>query len=77
MELNEYPDIHHHNNSTKYFWQKMLANSTSKLFYQNILPSLDGFALMTKALIRHFEEKIGSRTKVLHLPRSVDISRFN
>jgi glycosyltransferase involved in cell wall biosynthesis len=77
MELNEYPDIHHHNNSTKYFWQKMLANSTSKLFYQNILPSLDGFALMTKALIRHFEEKIGSRTKVLHLPMTVDISRFN
>jgi glycosyltransferase involved in cell wall biosynthesis len=77
VEMNEYPDIHKGNNSQKYIWQRWFSNRKSDLFYNDVLKSLDGFALMTEALIKHFEHRVHKKTRILLLPMTVDIERFD
>jgi glycosyltransferase involved in cell wall biosynthesis len=77
MELNEYPDIHLYNNSTKYPWQMSSANTTTNYFVNNFLPSIDGLALMTNALIEYYGKRVSKDLRILHLPMTVDLSRFN
>ena len=76
MELNEYPDIHLHNNSNNYIWQKWSANKKNKILFKNIIPHLDGLALMTNNLINYYTDKVSSNTRLLHLPMTVDLERF-
>jgi glycosyltransferase involved in cell wall biosynthesis len=77
MEINEFPDIHLHNNSSRFFWQTSAANKTNAYFEKNILKKLDGLALMTHTLCDYFKDKIGVYTEVLHLPMTVDLERFD
>ena len=77
MELNEYPDIHLHNNSNKYIWQEWIANKKNKILFKNIIPQLDGLALMTNNLINYYKDKVSSNNRLLHLPMTVDLERFN
>jgi glycosyltransferase involved in cell wall biosynthesis len=77
MEINEYPDIHISNKSTKYFWQANTANKHVTYFFKNILPKLDGIALMTNNLVKYFEDKVSSKTNIMHLPMTVDLERFD
>ena len=77
MEINEFPDIHLNNNSTRFFWQKSSATLSHDYFNKNILPNLDGLALMTKTLYDYFEPKCSPKTQMLHLPMTVDLDRFN
>jgi glycosyltransferase involved in cell wall biosynthesis len=77
LEMNEYPDIHKSNNSEKYIWQRWFSDRKTEIFYKEILKQLDGFALMTETLIEHFKGQLNKRTKVLHLPMTVDLERFD
>ena len=77
MEINEFPDIHLTNNSTRFFWQRNAANAKHVFFETKILPQLDGLALMTKTLMDYFEPKLNSNTRLLHLPMTVDLERFD
>lgn len=77
VEMNEYPDVHKGNNSTKYIWQRIYSDRKTQYFYKNVINRLDGFALMTEALISYFEDKLSKNTKVLHLPMTVEIDRFD
>jgi glycosyltransferase involved in cell wall biosynthesis len=77
MEINEFPDIHLHNNSSRFFWQRNAANKTNLYFEEHILQKLDGLALMTQTLLDYFKDKIGVHTEVIHLPMTVDLERFN
>ncbi|GAA4053918.1 glycosyltransferase [Flavobacterium chungnamense] len=77
MEINEFPDIHLHNNSTRFFWQTSAANKTNAYFEGHILKKLDGLALMTQTLCDYFKDKIGLHTEVIHLPMTVDLERFD
>lgn len=77
MEINEYPDIHKYNNSQKYFIQAFKSNIGLKYFLSKMVPRLDGLALMTKTLEGYFERLVQSKTEILHLPMTVDLSRFD
>ncbi len=77
MELNEYPDIHLHNNSTKYFWQKSIANKQNNYFFKKTLHKLDGLALMTNNLIDYYSKRVSKKTNILYLPMTVALRRFN
>jgi glycosyltransferase involved in cell wall biosynthesis len=77
MEINEFPDIHLFNGSTKYFWQNRKIERSNNLFFNFVLPQVDGLALMTKTLEEYFATKTGSKTKTIHLPMTVDLSRFD
>ena len=77
MEINEFPDIHLHNKSTRFFWQKSMSNKANQYLSSTILPKLDGLALMTNALEHYFSDKIQKNTKVMHLPMTVDLERFD
>ncbi|MCF8427099.1 MAG: glycosyltransferase [Bacteroidia bacterium] len=77
IELNEFPDIHKYNQSTKYFWQRASANKTFNFFFKKIIPRLHGMALMTETLLRYYQPKVNPKTKLLHLPMTVDLKRFD
>jgi len=76
MEINEYPDIHLSNNSTKNIIQNRSKSKALKIFYK-VLPKLNGIAFMTNTLHNYFEGRISPMTRILHLPMSVDLKRFN
>jgi glycosyltransferase involved in cell wall biosynthesis len=77
LEMNEYPDAHKDSNSQKYIWQRWLLDRKIETFYKDVLHRLDGFALITEALIEHFKGQLNKRTKILHLPMTVELDRFD
>lgn len=77
MELNEYPDIHLYTNSNKYIWQDWIANKSKKILLNNIIPQLDGLALMTNNLINYYKDMVSNNIRLLHLPMTVDLERFD
>jgi glycosyltransferase involved in cell wall biosynthesis len=76
-EISEFPDIHNCNHNTINILQKRKADKTSTYFDQNILPRLDGMALMTRTLMKYYKEIVQPKTKLLHLPMTVDLDRFD
>ncbi len=72
-EMSEFLDIHHVQKS--HFIHKRIGNKREQLFNQSILPKLNGLALMTSTLMKEFKEK--DNLKLLHLPMTVDLDRFN
>ncbi len=76
MEINEFPDIHLTNNSIKYPWQKLLANTTSEYLHNIILKKLDGLAVITQNLEFYFRPLCNPKTKIINLPMTVEIQRF-
>jgi len=77
MEINEFPDVHLYNKSNKYLLQTYFSNKSLYFFYNRTLNKLDGLALMTNTLIEFYKSKINSKTKLLHLPMTVDLERFD
>lgn len=77
MEINEYPDIHKYNNSQKYLVQAFKSNIALSFFHKKTIKYLDGIALMTINLEKYFKPLLKKHTEVLHLPMTVDLSRFN
>lgn len=77
VEMNEYPDVYKGNNSQKYIWQRWFSDRKTEIFYKDILGRLNGFALMTEVLIEHFKDQIDEKTKVFHLPMTVDLDRID
>lgn len=76
-ERSEFPDIYLYNNNTVNKLQKKHEEITLHYFNQYILPNLDGIALMTKTLINHYQQFPKPIPKLLHLPMTVDLERFN
>jgi glycosyltransferase involved in cell wall biosynthesis len=77
LEMNEYPDVHKVSNSQKYIWQRWFLDRKIETFYKDVLERLDGFALITEALVEHFKGQLNKRTKILHLPMTVELNRFD
>lgn len=46
-------------------------------YLKEFLPQLDMLVVMTKTLENYYKEYIGEKTKIIHLPMTVDFSRFN
>jgi len=74
-ENNEYPDFHKFSKNT--FYQKWSVDFAEDFFQKHIFPNLIGMALMTKALIKYYQEFPPPGPKLLHLPMTVDLDRFN
>lgn len=74
LELSEFLDIHHFNDG--YFIERWLGNYRQKYFEKKAFFAYNGLALMTQTLMEHYEKfsKIGP--KLLHLPMTVDLERF-
>ena len=74
IEISEFLDIHtlHKGNAV----QKALANKSQILFENQTYQKLDAVALMTKTLFDHYQRNFLSGPRLLHLPMTVDLSRF-
>lgn len=75
FELSEFLDIHHHNKGN--FFQRLNADKEQDFFEKKFMFQLDGFALMTKTLYNYFNSFQGKLPKMIHLPMTVDLDRFN
>lgn len=75
LEMNEYLDIHK-GSKTKTI-HRIIGAARQNYFEAKAFRAYDGIALMTRALIRHYELFPKSGTKLLHLPMTVDLNRFS
>jgi glycosyltransferase involved in cell wall biosynthesis len=74
-EMSEFLDIHHYNKGN--ILQRKLADAKQNYFENHYVKSLDGFILMTKTLMTLYEKFSLPDTKLLQLPMTVDLDRFN
>lgn len=75
FEMVEFLDIHKYNKGN--ILQKLIADKQMSFFEKEFLPSVDGMAFITKALLNYYKTKVQSVTKLLHLPMTVDLERFD
>jgi glycosyltransferase involved in cell wall biosynthesis len=73
--MSEFLDIHHYNKGN--ILQRKLADAKQNYFENHYVKSLDGFILMTKTLMTLYEKFSLPDTKLLQLPMTVDLDRFN
>lgn len=73
-EMSEFLDIHRYNKGN--FLQRFIADRRQRLFEREVFPILDGLALMTKTLLSHYKSFPEPQPKMLHLPMTVDLDRF-
>lgn len=73
MELNEFDDFYVGKNYS--FLQLRRVRNTDRLF-QKAIKKIDGFGVMTNTLINYYKPKAGKHAKFMHLPMTVDMSRF-
>lgn len=73
IEISEFLDIHEYNHGNRF--QKRKADLKRKFFYNIVLSSLSGLALMTRTLFSDFS--FYNNLKIVHLPMTVDLNRFN
>lgn len=74
-EMSEFLDIHKYNKGN--VLQRKLGDAKQNYFEQYYVHTLDGFVLMTKTLMQHYEKFSLPNTKLLHLPMTVDLERFD
>ena len=73
-EMSEFLDIHRHNKGN--FLQRWQGDAKQRLFEKKAYYAYDGMALMTKTLMKHYQIFPNSQSKLLHLPMTVDLDRF-
>ena len=73
-EMSEFLDINKYNKGNAL--QRKLGDAKQIYFEQNYINTIDGFILMTKTLMQHYEQFSLPNTKLLHLPMTVDLERF-
>lgn len=76
LELNEYNDLHEGHVK---LGNKLQLNKAQKenITFLNSLQSIDMLGIMTKTLIEHYKPLSNAKAKVLHLPMTVNMSRFD
>lgn len=75
IEISEYGDIYKYHAGN--ILQKYLAKRGFHYFEKKAYYSLDAMALMTKTLVKHYYEYPQPGPKLLHLPMTVDLDRFD
>ena len=74
VEMSEFLDIHHYNNSN--LLQKWQGDAKQLFFEEKAYYSYDGMALMTQTLMKHYQNFPKPHPKLLHLPMTVNLERF-
>ncbi|MBM3206613.1 MAG: glycosyltransferase family 4 protein [Candidatus Staskawiczbacteria bacterium] len=75
LEMSEFLDIHKNNKGN--ILQRWQANVKQLFFEEKAYYSYDGMALMTQTLMKHYQVFPKPQPKLLHLPMTVDLARFN
>jgi len=75
IEISEYGDVYKYHSAN--FLQMFFAKRTFNYFEKKAFYSLDGMALMTKNLVNHYKIYPKPAPKLLHLPMTVDLDRFD
>lgn len=75
LELSEFLDIYSYNKGN--IFQRLNAFKLQKYFESKAINSYNGLALMTRKLLLHYKKSIKHSPKLLHLPMTVDLDRFN
>ncbi len=75
LELSEFLDIYSCNKGN--FLQSIKGASRQKFFEGKAINSYNGIAFMTKTLLLHYKKFPKLVPKLLHLPMTVDLDRFN
>jgi glycosyltransferase involved in cell wall biosynthesis len=75
LEMSEFLDIHLNDKANVLI--KKLGDERQHFFENNAFYAYDFIVLMTKTLYKHYEGFPGLKPKLLHLPMTVDLSRFN
>lgn len=74
LELSEYLDIYKEAKGSAFY--KIKGRIKERYFNVKGFHTLDGLALMTETLMRHFESFQRPGPKLIHLPMTVDMERF-
>lgn len=74
LEMSEFLDIHKYNKGN--YFQKAHSDKREKFFESKAMRSYTGIALMTKTLMDYYQSNFSNIPKLLHLPMTVDLSRF-
>ncbi|EKB49149.1 glycosyltransferase family 4 protein [Cecembia lonarensis] len=72
--MSEFLDIHHYNKGN--FLQRWQGDAKQRLFEKKAFFAYDGMALMTQTLVKHYQNFPNPQPKLLHLPMTVDLERF-
>ena len=75
LELSEFLDIYSCNKGN--ILQRLKGFNRQKYFENKAINSYDGLAFMTKTLLLHYKKYMKHSPKLLHLPMTVDLDRFN
>lgn len=75
LEMSEYLDIYK-NNKSNYF-QRKKEKKREYFFEYKAFYAYDGIALMTKTLLEYYLKLSDGNVKLIHLPMTVDLERFN
>lgn len=75
LEMSEFLDIQQYNKGLAI--HRLEGGKRQKLFEEKAYFAYDGLALMTKTLMKHYEQFPQPCPKLLHLPMTVDLDRFD
>lgn len=75
IEMSEFLDIYKYNKVN--ILERRKGYKRQKFFEEKALYAYEGMALMTKTLIEHYKKKSNQGPKLLHLPMTVDLNRFD
>ena len=76
IEMNEFHDVGLLHSTNRF--QIESSKRYSKILLNDILPKMDLFLIMTKNLLNYYRQFADpSKAKILHLPMTVDMKRFN
>lgn len=74
IEMSEFLDIHRYNKGN--FLQRWQGDAMQRLFEEKAYFAYDGMALVTQTLMKHYQNFPKPQPKLLHLPMTVDLERF-
>lgn len=70
-------DIKYFHERSEFSWIGLSSeNKLHKKYLKGFLPSIDILSVMTETLSNYYKNFIGEKTKIIHLPMTVDFSRF-
>lgn len=70
------PNIKYFHERSEYSWIAPTNKDLHEKYLKNFLPKISILALMTHTLIDYYKEFVGKKTKIIHVPMTVDFSRF-
>lgn len=75
IELNEFNDIYKGKGGSGNILQRIKGNQSNSVF-KDAVEHIDLFGVMTNTLLKYYETLAKPEAKFLHLPMTVDLSRF-